>query len=130
MNDSNDLLMPSDLKAAPGKAGGTPAVEPPSLKLIVRLFVIPMFIVGAAVGIMMLIAMLAGSSSSFEDALQRFKNPGGERTADWLIGPGSKQRYLDAKTLVDQMKTGLDEPARVRLAGELRDILTRSHAHG
>ena len=123
--------MPSDLKrAAPPGAGASTSgrsaetiVEPPSVKLLVRLFVIPLLIVGAAVGVMMLISLLAGRGASFDEALQRFKNPGGARTADWLVGPAAKQRYLDAQTLVNEMKSGLGESQRVSLAGELRDIL-------
>jgi hypothetical protein len=124
--------MPSDLKRATAPAGATPSsasgaapavVEPPSVKLIVRLFVIPLFIVAAAVGVMMLISMLAGSGASFDEALQRFKNPGGERTADWLVGPAAKQRYLDAQTLVNEMKSGMNEQQRVALARELGDVL-------
>src|SRR5205814_9857839 len=100
--------MPSEVKRAVAPAGGVapasaaPAertlVEPPSVKLIVRLFLIPFFIVAAAVGVMFLIGRLAGGSPSFEEALARLRNPGGERTADMLVGPGSKQRYMDAKT--------------------------------
>jgi len=89
----------------------------------VRLFVIPAIIVAIAVGIMFLIGMMAGSPSNFEDALGRLKRPGGGRTADWLVGPGSKQRYIDAKTLVDKMKSGMTEPERVEIAKDLTDII-------
>lgn len=127
MNHADELLMPSDVtrtSATTASAETQAAVgEPPSVKLIVRLFVIPLLIVAAAVGVMMLISLLAGSPASFNEALARFKNPGGARTADWLIGPASKQRYLDAQTLVNEMKLGLPEPERVRLARELSDIL-------
>ncbi len=126
MNDANDLLMPSDVKrvtSAAAVGSQAPAVEPPSVKLIVRLFLIPLLIVGAAVGVMMLISLLAGSPASFNEALQRFKNPGGERTTQWLIGPASKQRYLDAQTLVNQMKMGMTSAQRIELARELGDIL-------
>ena len=58
-----------------------------------------------------------------EEALSRLKNPGGNRTAEWLVGPASKQRYMDAKTLVDKMKAGMEEAERVRLANDLIDIL-------
>src|SRR3954451_4835795 len=105
----DELLMPSDVKrglapssdAAPASAttiaaAGEPLVEPPSAKLIVRLFLIPLIIVALAVGVMFLIGRLAGGTPSFEEALQRMKNPGGGRTADVLVGPGSKQRYMDA----------------------------------
>jgi hypothetical protein len=124
----DQLPMPSDVKRdadaarAAGPASQT-AVEPPSIKLIVRLFVIPLLIVAAAVGVMALISMLAGSSASMEDAIARLKSPGGARTAEWLVGPGSKQRYLDAQALVNEMKSGLDEPERVKLTADLIDIL-------
>jgi hypothetical protein len=130
----DELPMPSDL-ARPGRASRAAAaaaasgertstlVEPPSAKLIVRLFLIPLLIVAAAVGVMFLIGRLAGSEPSFEEAVARLKNPGGQRTADYLVGPGAKQRYLDAKTLTDKMKSGLSEPERVKLADELIDIL-------
>ncbi len=121
--------MPSEVKAsaAPAQAA-TPEtqqslVEPPSAKLLVRLFLIPLFIVAIAVGIMFLIGRLAGGTPTFDEALQRLKNPGGERTVDLLIGPGSKQRYMDAKTLVDQMKSGMTAPQRIKLTDSLIDIL-------
>jgi hypothetical protein len=123
----DDLLMPSDVKkgaAGPVETVSEP-IEPPSVKLIVRLFVIPLIIVAIAVGIMFLIGLLAGSEPTMQEALNRLKNPGGERTADYLVGPASKQRYLDAKTLVDEMKTplGMSEADRITLANQLIDIL-------
>ncbi|MGH7179688.1 MAG: HEAT repeat domain-containing protein, partial [Tepidisphaeraceae bacterium] len=117
----NDLPMPSDLKR--DDAPAAPIVEPPSVKLIVRLFLIPLLIVGAAVGVMYLISLMAGSEVSFDQAVQRLKTPGGERTTQWLVGPGSKQRYLDAQALTEKMKTGLTEPQRIKLSGDLLDIL-------
>lgn len=130
-----ELPMPSDvLKPAPA-AGGAAASsapdagavgEPPSVKLIVRLFVIPLIIVALAVGIMFLISLMAGGTPTMEEALERLKRPGGNRTADWLVGPASKQRYMDAKTLVDQMKAGMTEADRVKLADGLADVL-RNH---
>src|SRR4051812_19894753 len=114
----NDLPMPSDLtggKSPDTQPNSAPANvdqhvgEPPSFKLIVRLFLIPLLIVGGAVGIMFLIGLLAGGTPTIDEALARLKNPGGERTADWLVGPGSKQRYMDAKTLTDKMKSGMSE---------------------
>jgi hypothetical protein len=124
----DDLLMPSDVKKAAQPAAGsatTEPIEPPSVKLIVRLFVIPLIIVAIAVGVMFLIGLLAGGEPSMQEALNRLKNPGGERTADYLVGPASKQRYLDAKTLVDEMKTpqGMSEQQRITLADQLIDIL-------
>jgi hypothetical protein len=122
----SNLPMPSEVKAADpaaASADATPLIEPPSVKLIVRLFLIPLFIVAAAVGIMFLIGRLAGGTPTFEEALTRLKNPGGQRTVDLLIGPGSKQRYMDAKTLVDEMKTGLTDEQRVKISHELVEIL-------
>jgi hypothetical protein len=117
--------MPSDVTSAQGEAGDSPAIEPPSVKLIVRLFLIPLIIVAVAVGVMFLIGLMAGSTPSFEEALARLKNPGGQRTADWLIGPGSKQRYLDAKALVDQMKKpeGMSEAERIKISDDLIDLI-------
>ena len=118
------LPMPSDVKdLATGAAADVPAIEPPSVKLLVRLFLIPFFIVAAAVGVMFLIGRLVGGTPSVDGAIARLKNPGGQCTADWLIGPGSKQRDTDAKTLVDQMKAGMNEAERIKLTGELIDVL-------
>jgi hypothetical protein len=125
----NDLPMPSDVKRDPqAGAAGVPfpesLIEPPSAKLIVRLFLIPFFIVAAAVGVMFLIGRLAGGTPSFEEALTRLRNPGGERTIDMLVGPGSKQRYMDAKTIADKiMKVGADPAERVKISDQLIDIV-------
>jgi hypothetical protein len=120
--------MPSDVKKA--AAAAAEPIEPPSVKLIVRLFVIPLVIVAIAVGVMFLIGLLAGGEPSMQDALARLRSPGGERTADYLVGPASKQRYLDAKTLVDQMKTpqGMSEADRITLTNQLIDIVD-NHTH-
>ncbi|HZN65288.1 MAG TPA: hypothetical protein VFB66_08280 [Tepidisphaeraceae bacterium] len=134
-----DLPMPSDVAKAdaagppPGVAAevhggrGNPNAEavgePPSVKMVVRLFVIPLIIVALAVGVMFLISLMAGGTPSMEEALERLKRPGGNRTAEWLIGPASKQRYMDAKTIVDRMKAGMGEAERVKLASDLTDIL-------
>ena len=121
-----ELPMPSDLRKGTPGATGAPAEavgEPPSVKLIVRLFVIPLIIVALAVGVMFLISLMAGGTPTMEEALKRLENPGGNRTADWLIGPASKQRYMDAKTLVDQMKAGMNEAERIKLADGLVNIL-------
>jgi hypothetical protein len=128
----NDLLMPSEMKkaapdggAAPG-APSTPPVEPPSARLIVQLFLVPLIIVAAAVGVMFLIGVFAGAGGtpSFEQALQRLKNPGGGRTADLLVGPGSKQRYMDAKTVADKiMKVGADPAERVKISDDIIDVI-------
>jgi hypothetical protein len=125
----NDLPMPSDLRkesqAQPAPNASAEPIEPPSVKLIVRLFLIPLVIVAIAVGVMFLIGLLAGGQPTLEEALTRLRAPGGERTIDYLVGPASKQRYLDAKTLVDQMKApeGMAEAERISLASKLVDIL-------
>ena len=132
--------MPSDVKGppAPGTSSGAgidplvagaPVVEPPSVKLIVRLFLIPMFIVAAAVGVMFLIGRLAGGTPSTDELLARLRNPGGGRTANMLIGPGSKQRFLDAKALTDTMKAGMTPAERSRLSADLTDIIA-NHTRG
>ena len=131
--------MPSDVKSSPAAGAassstaspegvdpivaGAPMVEPPSVKLIVRLFLIPLFIVAAAVGVMFLIGRLAGGTPSTEELLTRLRNPGGGRTAQMLIGPGSKQRFLDAKALTDTMKAGMTAAERVKLSADLIDII-------
>src|SRR4051812_6896680 len=135
----SELPMPSEVRAlavkelgqaAPtlgsgaGEKDARPLVEPPSVKLILRLFIIPLLIAAAVVGIMVPIAHLAGGPSSLDSAMERLKNPGGERTMS-LIGPGAKQRYMDAKTLVDHMKAGLSEPQRIKLANQLVELLDR-----
>jgi hypothetical protein len=134
----DELPMPSDVKrvhAAGGDASSPPAPgpapdavlpEPPSAKLLARLFIIPLLIVAAAVGIMFLIGRLAGGNPSFDDALRRLRNPGGERTVDLLVGPGSKQRYMDAKTVADRiMKPGVTGAERAQISDELIEILDK-----
>src|SRR5438045_5690891 len=135
----SELPMPSEVRALAVKELGQAAqtlgsgagekdaatlVEPPSVKLIARLFVIPLLIAAAVIGIMLPIAHLAGGPSSLDAAMERLKNPGGERTMS-LVGPGAKQRYMDAKTLVDHMKAGLSEPERIKLADQLVELLER-----
>src|SRR4051812_22366963 len=116
----NELLMPSDLKAsdspespsAPVDANAKlpPPPEPASVKLIVRLFVIPLLIAGAVIGIMVPFGWLAGGQKSIDVALADLRRPGGQRTGSWLVGPGAKQRYIDAKTIIDYLREGkLDE---------------------
>src|SRR5688572_26924330 len=104
------LPMPSEVKrdaatSAPGAAA--PVGEPPSVKLIVRLFLIPLMIVAAAVGVMFLIGLLAGGTPSTEELVARLRRPGGGRTASVLVGPGSKQRFLDAEALSDTIRAGM-----------------------
>ncbi len=114
--------MPSDVKSA---AEQLPQIEPPSVKLIVRLFLIPAIIVAAAVGVMFLIGRLAGSPPTFEEALNGLKSEGGQRTTDWLIGPGAKQRYLYAQTLTDQLKQGMSEGERIEVTDKLVELLDK-----
>jgi len=92
-----------------------------------RLFLVPLLIVVMVVGamiIMSLVARLAGPAPSIDQAIANLKNDsGGQRTAGWLVGPGAKQRYIDAKALTDQMKSGMSEAQRIKLADDLLDIL-------
>jgi hypothetical protein len=127
MNEPNPLPMPSDISGAKKAAQNEQTlVEPPSVKLIVRLFLIPLLIVGAAVGVMFLVGLLAGKEPTFDEAIARLRsNPSGGRTAEYLIGPGAKQRYLDAKALTDKMKSGMSTPERVKLTNELVDLLAK-----
>jgi len=135
----SELPMPSEVRALAvkemgeaartqaeiaGEKGAGAVIEPPSVKLILRLFIIPLLIAAAVVGIMLPIAHMAGGPASLDAAMERLKNPGGERTLN-LVGPGAKQRYMDAKTLVDHMKAGLDEGQRIRLANQLVELLDR-----
>lgn len=122
-----DLLMPSDVekregRAAPGVPAQQPLVEPPSAKMVVRLFLIPLLVAAAVVGIMLPIGCLTEGPVSLETAITRLKNPGGERTLG-MVGPGSKQRYMDAKAVVDHMKGGLNEEQRIKLAADVVEIL-------
>ncbi len=125
--EMNELPMPSDLRAAAQDQAASQAepIEPPSVKLIVRLFVIPLLIVAAAVGVMFLVGLMAGREPTLEEAMTRLRAPGGERTATYLVGPASKQRYLDAQSIVKNMKApeGMSEPERIALAAQLLDIL-------
>jgi hypothetical protein len=131
--DMSDLLMPSDLKptAAPGSdapktrsPGSLPPVpEPPSLKLVVRLFLIPLLIAAAVIGIMVPVGWMAGGKKGLDAAINDLKQPGGQRTGGMLVGPAAKQRYIDAKTIVDNMKAGLTEAERIKLAKDLIEIV-------
>jgi hypothetical protein len=128
----SDLPMPSEVRklvgiapetaAAPASTEDQPRIEPPSVKLIVRLFLIPLLIAAAVVIVMALFAWPAGKPVSLQTALKGLKEPGGERTFG-LVGPSSKQRYMYAKAVVDFMKEGLDEKQRIELADELVEIV-------
>src|SRR5688572_26754837 len=120
-----DLLMPSDARAIDAKnASEITLPEPPSAKMVVRLFLIPLLIAAAVVGIMLPIGWMTGGPVSVDQAMERLKNPGGERTLG-LVGPGAKQRYMDAKVLVDRMKAGMDEPTRIKMAAQLTELLEK-----
>ncbi len=103
--------MPSDLKPPEDKSGVSSRhrcrrpTASHRFKLLGQLFIIPLLLVSAAVGIMFLIGVFAGSDQtpSLSIAMDRLKNPGGGRTADLLVGPGSKQRYIDAKSVADHL---------------------------
>jgi hypothetical protein len=123
--------MPSDVKREqnPAEASDQTQIEPPSFKLLGQLFIIPLIIVAAAVGIMFLIGVFAGSerTPSLEQALARLHNPGGGRTADVLVGPGSKQRYIDAKAVADHlMRLGATPDERAKISDQLIDVLDHS----
>ena len=86
MND--DLPMPSDVKReAPASAASTidPVIEPPSFKLLGQLFIIPLFIVAGAVGIMFLIGIFAGMIGLPESSTNRAPAP---RSASVISGSG------------------------------------------
>src|SRR5258706_177537 len=133
----SELLMPSDLKAgdlpesasAPADPANPnaklpPPPEPAPAKLTVRLFLIPLLIAGAVIGIMVPFGWLTGGQKSIDVALADLRRPGGQRTGGWLVGPGAKQRYIDAKTIVDYLREGkLDDAARAKLADQIIDIL-------
>jgi hypothetical protein len=129
----SDLLMPSDLKSADdaGTRKLPPPPEPPSVKLIVRLFLIPMLIAGAVIGIMVPFGWLTGGQKSLDVAINDLKRPGGQRTGEWLVGPGAKQRYIDAKTIIDHLRQEkLSEADRIKLGDQLIDILEHNTAPG
>jgi hypothetical protein len=75
---------------------------------------------------MFLVGLLAGGEPTLEEAVARLRAPGGGRTGDYLVGPASKQRYLDAKTLVDRMKSGMTASERMALSGQLVEILNHN----
>jgi hypothetical protein len=121
--------MPSDVQRQATDAAAAQAqtelTDPPGAKLIVRLFLIPFAIVALAVGVMYLISLMAGREPTFDEAIAGLKNAGGGRTADLLVGPGAKQRYIYAKALTNKMKLGMSSAERVNLSDQLIDILDK-----
>src|SRR4051812_12949553 len=122
------LPMPSDVKEGKTPAARTGALpEPPSAKMFVRLFIIPLLIAAGVIGVMLPISRVAGSDASLEQAIADLKKSGGDRTADVLVGPGSKQRYLAAQIvsmrMKEMMEKGMSEQDRVKLADQLLDVL-------
>src|SRR5687767_12862008 len=121
--DMEPLPMPSDVKGA-GAAGASapagesavaegattkkelpPVAEPPSARLIVRLFLIPLLIAAGVVTVMLLFGALSGGYKSVYEAVDELERTGGgERTADVLVGPGSKQRYIAAQYISFEMR--------------------------
>jgi hypothetical protein len=96
--------------------------------MIVRLFIIPLLIAAAVLAIMIPIGRMAGGPASIDAAIEQLKKTtGGNRTADFLVGPGSKQRYIAAQTITAKMKEmaakGMSEAERVKLGDQLLDVL-------
>lgn len=123
---SAELPMPSDVRKAASESSGDAArlvVEPPSAKLLVRLFLIPFLIVAAAVGVVFLFSLLTPSAPTFDQALQNLKRPGGGRTAGVLLGPASKQRYMEAEVVAKNIRAGMSDAERVKMTNELTDVL-------
>src|SRR5215208_1264886 len=131
-----DGLSTRDVETSGGADGSAPTTttlhppEPASVKLIVRLFVIPLLIVAAAVGVMFLIGLLAGGAPTLDEAMTGMEEQGGQRTGGILVGPGSKQRYMYAKAIADGMKqkmqAGMTEAERVQFAGRLMGIVDKA----
>jgi hypothetical protein len=144
------LPMPSDVKgvrgngAAPAAAadvategateGATtkkelpPLSEPPSARLIVRLFLIPLLIAAGVIAIMVPIGLLSGGYKSVYDAVDELeRTTGGARTADVLVGPGSKQRYIAAQYISFEMRRmaerGMSVDERIKLSDRLLKAL-------
>jgi hypothetical protein len=102
---------------------GAPVIEPPSAKLIVRLFLIPLLIVAAAVGVMLLIGLLAGGDKSIDQALNDLASTGGGERTGVFLGPASEERFSDANQIVQQMKAGMSTADRIKISAALVDIL-------
>ena len=125
--------MPSDLRGsgeipAAGAAANPPLViEPPSPKWLLRLFLIPFLIMVMIIGSMLLMSLfskLAGSQPNIDQAIADLKDEsGGQRTAEWFVGPAAKQRYIAATAIAEQIKAGMTQEQRIKLAADLLDIL-------
>ena len=141
------LPMPSDVKGAGAASvpegesavaeGATtkkelpPVAEPPSAKLIVRLFLIPLLIAAGVVTVMLLFGALSGGYKSVYEAVDELeRTSGGERTADVLVGPGSKQRYIAAQYISFEMRRmaerGMSQEDRIKLSERLLKALQKS----
>ena len=128
-----DAAVPSgSASAAAPDAAASVVVEPPSAKLIVRLFVIPLLIVAAAVGVMFLVGLLTGGTPTFEESFKGLEEQGGQRTGGILIGPGSKQRYMYAQRLAEGMKekmrAGMSEAERTQFSNRLLGVVDKAQA--
>ena len=136
--------MPSDMNPKPGLGAGSAAPgvgdsvgetghgqlpsqpEPPSVKLIVRLFLIPLLIAAAVVAVMLPFGLLAGGRKPLEEAFRDLQNPGGERTGGLLVGPAAKQRYMDAKIIVDYLRENkITAAERIKLSNQVIDVLNQ-----
>jgi hypothetical protein len=125
--------MPSDMKASDSAGAKKLPLppEPPSVKLIVRLFLIPLLIAAAVIGIMVPFGWLTGGQKSIDAALNDLRRPGGQRTGEWLVGPGAKQRYIDANTLSEHLRQDkLTVAERIKLGDQLIDILEHNTVPG
>lgn len=108
-----------------GQSGGMGEKQRPVERTrgwVVGMVVMPLVVAAGVMGVMAPIGCLVEGPVSLEVAMQRLRRPGGERTMG-LVGPASKQRYMDAKVVADHIKAGLEEGERVKLAGELVEIL-------
>lgn len=106
----------------------TPLPEPPSVKMVVRLFLIPLLIAAAVIAIMIPIGRMAGGPATLEGSIDQLeRGTGGGRTADLLVGPAAKQRYVAAQTLSnrlrEEMAKGMPEARRIELSDKLLQLL-------
>lgn len=95
---------------------------------VVRLFVIPLFVAAAMVLVMIGIGWMTVAPLTLDEAIEQLrKSSGGARTAEVLVGPGAKQRYMAAQTISHRLREGLDRGMppgeRARLSERLVDVL-------